>query len=69
MKKINGTAMLSTQEAAEYIGVAAGTLRYWRHLADGTGPKSFRLGRKLVYYAVDDLDQFMSDAYESTVTA
>ena len=68
MKKINGKAMLSTQEAAEYIGASEGTLRYWRHLADGTGPKSFRIGKKLVYYAIDDLDQWLQDQYEGSVT-
>jgi predicted DNA-binding transcriptional regulator AlpA len=27
------------------------TLRYWRHL--GTGPRSFRLGRRVVYRLAD----------------
>lgn len=69
MKKINGQTMLSTKEASEHLGIAESTLRYWRHVADGTGPKSFRVGRKLVYYAVDDCDEWLAQQYESTVTA
>ena len=69
VKKINGKVMLPTREASEYIGIQEGTLRYWRHLADGSGPKSFRLGKKLVFYAQDDLDEWLAQQYESTVTA
>lgn len=69
MKKINGKAMLPTREASEYIGIQEGTLRYWRHLADGSGPKSFRLGKKLVFYAQEDLDDWLREQYEGSVTA
>lgn len=33
------------------IGVPVATLRYWRHL--GTGPKSAKLGRAIVYREED----------------
>lgn len=69
MRQINGKTMLSTREAAEHLGVSEGTLRFWRHVADGTGPKSFRVGKKLVYYAEDDLEEWLLGQYESTVTA
>ena len=69
VRRINGQTMLSTGEAAEYIGMNENTLRYWRHLADGTGPKSFRVGKKLVFYAQDDLDEWLASQYESSVTA
>lgn len=69
MKQLNGRAMLSTAEAAEYLGVREGTLRFWRHAADGTGPKSFRVGKKLVYYWQDDLDEWLHAQYDGTVTA
>ena len=69
MRQINGQQMLSTGEAAKYLGVSDHTLRYWRHLADGTGPKSFRIGKKLVYYAQEDLDTWLTEQYESSVTA
>lgn len=69
MKQINGKTMRSTKEAAEYIGVSSSTMRFWRHIADGTGPKSFRVGKKLVYYAQEDLDEWMNDQYESSVSS
>lgn len=69
MKQINGKQMRSTEEAADYLGMSSGTLRFWRHLADGTGPKSFRVGKKLVYYAQEDLDEWLSGQYEGSVTA
>ena len=69
MRSINGNPMFSTKEAAEYLGVSESTLRYWRHVADGTGPKSFRVGRKLVYYYEADLNEWLQQQYEGSVTA
>ena len=69
MRTINGKTMLSTLEASAYLGVCASTLRYWRHIADGTGPKSFRVGKKLVFYAQEDLDEWLNEQYEQSVTA
>ena len=69
MKKINGQTMLSTKEAAAYTGFSENTLRYWRHIGDGSGPKSFRVGKKLVYYAEEDLDEWLAGQYEQSVTA
>ena len=69
MRSINGNPMFSTKEAAEYLGVSESTMRYWRHVADGTGPKSFRVGKKLVYYAIEDCDAWLNEQYESSVTA
>lgn len=69
MRQINGKTMLSTAEAAEHLGVSASTLRFWRHVADGTGPKSFRVGKKLVYYAEEDLEAWLLDQYERSVKA
>ncbi|MEU9805173.1 helix-turn-helix domain-containing protein [Mycobacterium sp. NPDC050853] len=43
---------LGMQEAAAYLGgVPENTMRYWR--ATGTGPPSYRLGRRCVYDVVD----------------
>lgn len=70
MRQINGKTMRSTKEASEYFGPdgpSEGTMRYWRHI--GYGPKSFRLGRKLVMYAEEDLEAWLIEQYESTVTA
>jgi excisionase family DNA binding protein len=44
--------LLTITEAAELLRAPVATLRYWRHL--GTGPRSFRLGRR-VLYPRDDL--------------
>ena len=39
--------LLRLPEVAEMTGVSQNTLRYWRHR--GTGPRSARLGRRVVY--------------------
>ena len=44
--------LLTISEAAELLRAPVATLRYWRHL--GTGPASFRLGRRVLYRR-DDL--------------
>ena len=44
--------LLTITEAAELLRAPVATLRYWRHL--GTGPDSFRLGRRVLYRR-DDL--------------
>jgi predicted DNA-binding transcriptional regulator AlpA len=41
------TDLLTITEAAETVRVPVATLRYWRYL--GTGPRSFRVGRRVVY--------------------
>lgn len=44
--------LLTIAEAADLLRAPVATLRYWRHL--GTGPASFRLGRRVLYRR-DDL--------------
>ena len=44
--------LLTITEAAELLRAPVATLRYWRHL--NTGPRSFRLGRRVLYRR-DDL--------------
>ena len=44
--------LLTISEAAELLRAPVATLRYWRHL--GSGPHSFRLGRRVLYRR-DDL--------------
>ncbi len=44
--------LLTIAEAALLLRAPVATLRYWRHL--GTGPHSFRLGRRVLYRR-DDL--------------
>lgn len=55
---------LSTAQASAKTGIPEGTLRYWR--AQGLPPKSFNLGRK-VFYREEDIDQWLTDQYETTV--
>ncbi|WP_138760491.1 helix-turn-helix transcriptional regulator [Modestobacter altitudinis] len=43
--------LLTITEAAGLVRAPVATLRYWRHL--GTGPRSFRLGRRVLYRRED----------------
>ena len=43
--------LLTITEAAQLLRAPVATLRYWRHL--GTGPHSFRLGRRVLYRRED----------------
>ena len=43
--------LLTITEAAAIVRAPVATLRYWRHV--GTGPRSFRLGKRVVYKAED----------------
>jgi hypothetical protein len=43
--------LLTITEAADVLRAPVATLRYWRHL--GTGPNSFRLGRRVLYRRAD----------------
>lgn len=38
--------LLTTAEVALILRTSPSTVRYWRHL--GTGPRSFKLGRRVV---------------------
>lgn len=50
---------LTTAEVGELLRVPSETVRYWRHI--GTGPKSFKVGRR-VLYAAEDVEQFIATA-------
>ncbi|WP_433283348.1 helix-turn-helix domain-containing protein [Micromonospora sp. CA-244673] len=54
-----GEDYLTTVEVAEIVRTSPETLRYWRHI--GTGPTSFRVGRR-VLYARSDVQKFIDDA-------
>ena len=43
--------LLTITETADLVRAPVATLRYWRHL--GTGPRSFRIGRRVVYHLAD----------------
>jgi len=40
-------AYMTTRELAELVRSPEATVRYWRHC--GKGPKSFRLGKRILY--------------------
>jgi predicted DNA-binding transcriptional regulator AlpA len=47
------TKLLRLPEVAEVTGIPEATLRFWRH--EGRGPKSAKLGRRVVYREADVL--------------
>jgi len=53
--------LLTITEAAELLRAPVATLRYWRHL--GTGPRSFSLGRR-VLYRFEDLRSWIDAEYD-----
>jgi hypothetical protein len=53
--------LLTITEAADILRSPVATLRYWRHL--GTGPRSFRLGRR-VLYRYDDLTTWINTHHD-----
>jgi excisionase family DNA binding protein len=57
---------LTTAEVAEITRTPAETLRYWRHV--GKGPRSFKLGRR-VLYAADDVREFIEQARQAQSVA
>lgn len=44
---------LTTTEVADLVRTSPETVRYWRHI--GKGPKSFKLGRRVLYAETDVL--------------
>jgi hypothetical protein len=55
---------MTTEPAADFLGVAPATLRYWRHA--GIGPASYRLGSK-VFYDLVDLDAWAAEQRAGSV--
>ena len=57
--------ILTTRQAAQYIGLSASTLNKWR--CHGFGPKYLKLGRA-VRYRQEELDTYLSARlYQSTL--
>lgn len=54
--------LLKTAEVSVVTRVPEATLRYWRHI--GTGPKSFKLGRHVVYKR-EDVEAWIAAQYEA----
>ena len=56
--------LLTITEAADFLRAPVATLRYWRHL--GTGPPSFRVGRRVLYRR-DDLNAWIDVRHDQDV--
>lgn len=52
---------MTTTEVATLLRTSPETVRYWRHI--GTGPKSFKTGRR-VLYASEDVEAWIAEARE-----
>lgn len=54
--------LLTLDEVAATIHTPVGTLRFWRH--KDTGPKSFKIGRRVMYRA-EDVQAWVTEQYET----
>lgn len=55
--------LMTVDEVAAELRVPVGTFRSWRSL--NRGPKSFRIGRRVVYYRAD-VEAWLAAQQEST---
>lgn len=55
------TEILYQEEVAAKVKRPLSTLRYWRHVGKG-GPKSFKLGGRVVY-KLEDVEQWIETQY------
>lgn len=57
------TEYLTTTEVAAWLRTPPETLRFWRH--EGRGPRSFKLGRR-VLYARDDVARWLAEQRQAS---
>jgi hypothetical protein len=55
------TKLVYQEELAEMLRRPLSTLRYWRHV--GQGPKSFKLGGRVVY-KLEDVERWLEEQYQ-----
>lgn len=53
--------IMKLEDIAEHTGIPLATLRWYRH--NGTGPKTWKLGRRVVAYA-DDVQRWLDEQAE-----
>jgi predicted DNA-binding transcriptional regulator AlpA len=58
---------MTTAELAELLRAPVESVRYWRHVP-GKGPKSFKVGRR-VLYEVADVESWIAQAKASAEVA
>lgn len=61
--------LLTVDQVAQLTTIPVGTLRYWRHLDNGTGPRSFKLGPRRVAYRRGDVEAWIAQQYSTDRTA
>ena len=49
--------------------IKASTLRWWRHLNNGTGPRWFKLGPRRVVYRRSDVVAWLDSQYDAGVAS
>lgn len=54
--------LMRIEDVAAQTGVPVGTLRYWRLRDQGEGPRSARLGRRVVYRQ-SDVDAWVAEQF------
>lgn len=62
MTTATGVRLLRIEDVSEQTGVPVETLRYWRKRDKGEGPKSARIGRRVVYRQAD-VDAWIEAAF------
>jgi len=55
--------ILNTTDVSELTRIPVATLRWYRH--QGTGPKSFRLGPRKVFYKESDVIAWLEEQYDT----
>lgn len=60
--EVTAPEYMTTEEVADLLRTATETVRYWRHI--GTGPRSFKIGRR-VLYARADVEAFIEAARDA----
>ncbi|MEE6288633.1 helix-turn-helix domain-containing protein [Georgenia sp. MJ173] len=58
--------LMTTPEVAEMLRTAEATLRFWRY--EGTGPRSAKLGRRVVYRR-SDVEQWLEEQFSADRSA
>jgi excisionase family DNA binding protein len=52
--RVDGPEYMTTTEVADLLRTPSETVRFWRHV--GKGPRSFKVGRRVLYARADVLD-------------
>lgn len=56
--------LMTVRDVNQHTGIPENTLRWFRHV--GQGPKSFKVGRRIMYRR-EDVDAWLAESYRATV--